>query len=174
MLASILVIISIILGSSIWFINSRIDARMNDPDFIKNNLDNRIKVVLSEPDFVNNYLDSKISEFVNKPEFLKKIRPIVIFNEEATIEYDSADLIENIKTEHTLDFVNGKEKQILRIIVSTKENLDIAPLLTPLSQVFYDAHNYDGRKYEKNKWIYELKDWTGSTGKMRFRLDILW
>ncbi len=119
------------------------------------------------------YIDWRIDQKINSSEFIRKIasniHPSVIFDSRVSIEIDmgAMQFIENIKVIPSNDPRFPK-----KIVVSPKEYLAHAPLLTPLGGAEFNIEAERGTKFD---WVYQLSisSYSDSIKKSRFRLEVV-
>ena len=112
-----------------------------------------IVVIVTAYHGINNHIDDRIENKINDEKFLKKlsrsIRPSMVFDQNGRYLADmgAEEYIESIYV------VVGEYASQIKITLSSKVYLDIAPILVPLDGHF-EINEVRGKKYD---WEYELK-----------------
>lgn len=125
---------------------------------------------------VINYVDKRIEDKINDQRFINKmaqnIRPSAVFDENDSILADMGAMtfINDIK-------VNKRGNNQLEIIISPKEFLGIAPILSSIDSNYEIGAPKRGNKYD---WVYRLNGvvhWvneaSGTVGLHRFRIEVV-
>lgn len=134
-----------------------------------------IALLMAASHGLNTYIDNRIEKKINDFKFLRKfahaVRPSVVFDQKGSILADMGAMayIDNIEVEI-------KDGDLVRVVVSPKVFLGIAPLLECLDGEFGIIVD-KGKKYD---WVYELKSidtiFSESSGRItnyRFRIEVL-
>jgi len=123
---------------------------------------------------VTSYIDRSIKTTIKNPEYLRRIashvRPAIIFNSNGSIINDQGgwQYIEEIKVEPRESSHIPK-----KIIVTPKQILESAPILTAVDPAMFDTKTERGKNLN---WVYNLEI-KGSNFPMkscRFRLEIIY
>ncbi len=160
-------------------IDKRIELKMREEGSV-NYFDSRVEKKVHD-EIITGYIDSRVNKSITSPNFIGKVRhnikPTAIFNSDGSViaNMGAMGYISDIKVEKAKYKTYDKIFKI-KIIVSPKEFLNVAPMLESLDGT-YRINSKRGNRYD---WIYMLEpivllsvEESAQTSEDRFRIEIL-